>query len=83
MICALEPSFTTPLRHDQHLPDQPGSSAGASAAQQATLDPRPGAASIAVPQQASHQPSAHLGAPAITAVCRGIHVSLLQQQYGK
>lgn len=83
MIRELELSFITPLHHDQHLPDQPGSSAGASASQQATLGPHPGSSSITGPQQVSPQILCRLDAPANTPVYRGICVSLSQWQHGK
>lgn len=74
-------SVLSHLRHDQHLPDQPGSPAGAAAPQQAPVGPRPHASSIAGPQQA-----AAFGHPDVAAVSpdgRGIRVSLLQRQIGK
>lgn len=78
---ARQRSVLSLLHHDQHLPDQPGSSAGAAASQQATIGPRPHASSIAGPRQAA--PFGHPDAAAVSPDGRGIRVSLLQQQIGK
>lgn len=75
--------FTVTLYHDQHLPDQPGSSAGATAPQQVALGPHPGPTSIFRPHQASHPILGGCCGPAFTAVCWRIHLSLLQRQTGK
>lgn len=71
------------LYHDQHLPDQPGASAGATAPQQVPLGPHPSSAIISRPQQASHPILGWCGGTAFTAVCWRIHLSVLQRQNGK
>lgn len=68
--------FITPLYHDQHLPDQPGSSAGASAPQQVPPGPHPSSTSITRPQQASHPILGWCSGAAFIAVCWRIHLSV-------
>lgn len=70
------PDSTTTLDHDQHLPDQRGSAAGASAPQQVPNGPHPGSTSITGPQQASHPIFGCRSGAAFNAVCRRLHLSV-------
>lgn len=71
-----------PLHHDQHLPDQHGAAAGASAgapaARQARADPHPDSAYIARLQQATSAIFGLCGDPALVSVCRRISIPVLQ-----
>lgn len=63
-------AVTAPLYHDQHLPDQPGSTTGAST-QQIPAGPHPSFTSIAGPQQGSHPVLGwRSGAAFISFTCR-------------
>lgn len=66
MLHTLELSVTTQLHHDQHLPEQRGSSAGASSTRQVTPGLHPGASSTAGPQQDLLQSFDHSGDAAVT-----------------
>lgn len=75
--------FTTPVHHDQHLPDQPGSTGGASAPQQGPLGPHPSSTSITRPQQISHPVFGWCSVAAFVSVGWRIHLSVLLWQNGK
>lgn len=75
--------FTTLLHHDQHLPDQPGSTTGASAPQQVPTGPHPGSTSITRPQQVSCPVFGWRRVAAFIYVSRRIHLSVPQWQTGK
>lgn len=74
--CKASLASTAPLHHDQHLPDQPGPTAGATAPQQGPPGAHPRAASIPRPQQAAHSLSGRRGGPAFFPVRCRIHLSL-------
>lgn len=75
--------FTAPLHHDQHLPDQPGSTAGASSPQQESAGPDPNCPSITQPNQASDPVFGWCGGDASVAVSWRIHLPVPQRQNGK
>lgn len=75
--------FTTSLHHDQHLPDQPGSTAGASTPQQVPPGPHPNSTSITKQQQAYHPILGWCHDAEFSAVYRRIHLSVSQLQHGK
>lgn len=70
--------FTAPLHHDQHLPDQPSSSAGASAPQQVPPGAHPGSSPITGPQQVSRQVYGWGRVAAFISVSRWIPLSVPQ-----
>lgn len=75
---------TSPLHHDQHLPDQPGCTAGASAPQQVQPGPlRSSTSIIRRPQQVPHQVFGRCGAAAFIPDGRRIHLSVPEKPDGK
>lgn len=68
--------FTTSLHHDQHLPDQPCSTAGASTPQQVPSGAHPNSSSIPKQQQASHPIPGWRSGAAFSAVCRRVLLSV-------
>lgn len=75
--------FTASLHHDQHLPHQPGSSAGASTPQPVPPGPHPSASSSTKQQQAHDAILALCRAIQFSAVCRRVHLPVSQLQQGK
>lgn len=75
--------FTTSLHDDQHLPDQPCSTAGASTTRQVSPGPHPDSASITRPQHLSDPVFGWCGVAAIIPVDWRIRLTVQKLQHGK